>query len=316
VSILNLVNGVCANTSDWNTLAVRSKCVSFVTPRRMLGSRRWLKSAWYSCSSWLERNWPPKRTHPPGKRQVRWPSAEWESEQEPRSRHRFRTNPPSTIREDPRHPDHRHLARKLCRGNYCSSFSTHCQWMFDLDAIMDDIDRKSFKMLFSPAHSLHLLLPPVRSNPYRLRSRDHNLQLPVCNLISALDVTLLFFYYTQSLSIYIAFRFFYCTISCFSARIFHVHVLFFFTFYIIASVTVSQCFACTCVSAFNKYSILNSINFLLRVLALLCCEWSSYWLQADFQHLTERYASQTVHVTKISAAGACILKCGVIYFEI
>ena len=27
----------------------------------------------------------------------------------------------------------------------------------------------------------HPLLPPVKSNPYGLRSRDHNFQLPVCN---------------------------------------------------------------------------------------------------------------------------------------
>jgi len=31
---------------------------------------------------------------------------------------------------------------------------------------------------------LHSLLPPVNSNPYGLRSRDHNLQPPVCNSFS------------------------------------------------------------------------------------------------------------------------------------
>ena len=32
--------------------------------------------------------------------------------------------------------------------------------------------------------TLHSLLPPVKSNPYGLRSRDHNFQLPVCNNFS------------------------------------------------------------------------------------------------------------------------------------
>ena len=42
----------------------------------------------------------------------------------------------------------------------------------------------TFKALFSPVHTLHSLLPPVKSNPYGLRSRDHNFQLPVCNSFS------------------------------------------------------------------------------------------------------------------------------------
>ena len=41
---------------------------------------------------------------------------------------------------------------------------------------MDDMDRNFFKVLFSPVHCLHSLLPPVKSNPYGLRSRDHNFQ--------------------------------------------------------------------------------------------------------------------------------------------
>jgi len=35
----------------------------------------------------------------------------------------------------------------------------------------------------SPVHCLHSLLRPL-SNPYGLRSRDHNFQLPVCNNFS------------------------------------------------------------------------------------------------------------------------------------
>jgi len=62
---------------------------------------------------------------------------------------------------------------------YC--YVTLC---FDIDFILDDMDRERCKVLFSPAHCLHSLLPPVKSNPYGLRSRDHDLQLPVCNNFS------------------------------------------------------------------------------------------------------------------------------------
>ena len=38
---------------------------------------------------------------------------------------------------------------------------------FDIDSIIvDDMDRKFFKMLFFPVHRLHSLLTPVKSNPY------------------------------------------------------------------------------------------------------------------------------------------------------
>ena len=36
----------------------------------------------------------------------------------------------------------------------------------------------------SAGNILHSLLHPVKSNPYGLRSRDHNFQLPVCNSFS------------------------------------------------------------------------------------------------------------------------------------
>ena len=38
-----------------------------------------------------------------------------------------------------------------------------------------------FKSDVSRVHYLHSLLPSVKSNPYGLRSRDHNFYLPVCN---------------------------------------------------------------------------------------------------------------------------------------
>jgi len=53
------------------------------------------------------------------------------------------------------------------RRMYKYHFVSEC---FDIDFIVDDMDRKFFKVLFS-LHSL-------------LRSRDHNFQLPVCNSFS------------------------------------------------------------------------------------------------------------------------------------
>jgi len=73
------------------------------------------------------------------------------------------------------------LINAFLRRMYKYHFVSEC---FDIDSIVDDMDRKFFKLLFFPAHCLHSLLPPVKSNPYGLRSRDHNLQLPVCNSFS------------------------------------------------------------------------------------------------------------------------------------
>ena len=71
---------------------------------------------------------------------------------------------------------------------------TYCYVMlcFDIDFILDDMDSERCKVLFSPVHRLHSLLPPVKSNPYGLRSRDHDLQLPVCNNFSR-RLSLLFY---------------------------------------------------------------------------------------------------------------------------
>ena len=71
------------------------------------------------------------------------------------------------------------------RRMYKYHFVSEC---FDIDSIVDDMDRKIFKVLFSPVHCLHSLLPPVKSNPHGLRSRDHNFQLPVCNNLSRKSV--------------------------------------------------------------------------------------------------------------------------------
>jgi len=50
---------------------------------------------------------------------------------------------------------------------YKYHFASEC---FDIDSIVDDMDRNFFKVLFSPVHCLHSLLPPVKSNPYGLHS--------------------------------------------------------------------------------------------------------------------------------------------------
>jgi len=73
------------------------------------------------------------------------------------------------------------MINAFLRRMYKYHFVSEC---FDIDSIVDNMDRKFFKLLFSPAHCLHSLLPPVKSNPYGLRPRDHNLQLPVCNSFS------------------------------------------------------------------------------------------------------------------------------------
>ena len=42
-------------------------------------------------------------------------------------------------------------------------------------------------------YRLHSLLPPVKSNPYGLRSRDRNFQLPVCKNFSRKSFIILVF---------------------------------------------------------------------------------------------------------------------------
>jgi len=49
------------------------------------------------------------------------------------------------------------------RRMYKYNFVSEC---FDIDAVMGDMDKNFFKALFFPAHWLHPLLPPVKSNPW------------------------------------------------------------------------------------------------------------------------------------------------------
>jgi len=73
------------------------------------------------------------------------------------------------------------------------------------------------------SHSLHLLLPPVKSNPYRLRFRDHNFH---CQSAAAtFEATLLLYAVFIDLNrLRVICLRFCCTFLCFSARIFHMHV--------------------------------------------------------------------------------------------
>ena len=75
------------------------------------------------------------------------------------------------------------MINAFLRRMYKYHFGSEC---FDIDSIVDDMDRKFLSRCFPQAtvYNLHSLLPPVKSNPYVLRSRDHNLQLPVCNSFS------------------------------------------------------------------------------------------------------------------------------------
>ena len=68
------------------------------------------------------------------------------------------------------------LCSVVCVNHNKDSRWTSC---FDIDS-----DTKILKLLFSPVHCLHSLLPAVKSNPYGLRSVDHNFQLPICNSFS------------------------------------------------------------------------------------------------------------------------------------
>jgi len=72
------------------------------------------------------------------------------------------------------------MINTVLRTMYKYHFVSEC---FDIGSIMDDMD-ENFLKCFSPVHCLHSLLPPVKSNPHGLRSRDHNFQLPVCNNFS------------------------------------------------------------------------------------------------------------------------------------
>ena len=50
------------------------------------------------------------------------------------------------------------MINAFLRRIYKYHFVSEC---FDIDSIVDDMDRKFFKLLFSSAHCLHSLLPPV-----------------------------------------------------------------------------------------------------------------------------------------------------------
>jgi len=57
---------------------------------------------------------------------------------------------------------HKGLINAFLSRMYKYHFVSDC---FAIDSILDDMDRKFFKLLFSQAHCLHSVLPPVKSNP-------------------------------------------------------------------------------------------------------------------------------------------------------
>ena len=137
--------------------------------------------------------------------------------------------------------------RRMCKYRY--HFVSVC---FDIDAIMVDIGRTFFKVLFFPAHCLHSLLPPVKSNPNGLHSRDHNFQLPVCNfnfrrnsfIIRSLFRFKLNFFYRFLLS---------CLYVFLIARSYFLYAcsIVYFTCCTIAILTALNSVACTFVTCFS-----------------------------------------------------------------
>ena len=49
---------------------------------------------------------------------------------------------------------------------------------FDIDDLIDTVDRKLFAHITYPDHCLHHLLPPTADRSYSLRKRQHGYQLP------------------------------------------------------------------------------------------------------------------------------------------
>ena len=49
---------------------------------------------------------------------------------------------------------------------------------FDIDVLIDTVDRKLFAHITYPDHCLHHLLPPTADRSYSLRKRQHGYQLP------------------------------------------------------------------------------------------------------------------------------------------
>ena len=102
-----------------------------------------------------------------------------------------------------------------------------------------------FKSDVSRVHYLHSLLPSVKSNPYGLRSRDHNFYLPVCNNFRRKSLLYVVFFDLN--------RFVLSTLYVFLiARLhfFHMHVLLFILPFTIAIPTAFNSVACTFVTCF------------------------------------------------------------------
>ena len=59
------------------------------------------------------------------------------------------------------------MINAFLRRMYKYHFVSEC---FDLDAIYDDMDRKCFKLICSPIHCLHPLLPYVRTQEQHIRA--------------------------------------------------------------------------------------------------------------------------------------------------
>ena len=64
------------------------------------------------------------------------------------------------------------VERKARRWGFCDSQESLCD-------ILDNADKELFsKVLNQPHHSLHTLLPPIKTTGYNLRPRGHPYELP------------------------------------------------------------------------------------------------------------------------------------------
>jgi len=57
---------------------------------------------------------------------------------------------------------------------------------FDIDDLIDTVDRKLFAQITHPNHCLHHLLPPTAHRSYSLRKRQHGYQLHHIEYIKSL----------------------------------------------------------------------------------------------------------------------------------
>jgi len=130
-------------------------------------------------------------------------------------------------------------------------------------------------VLHSPAPCLHCLLPPIESNPHCLCSRDHNFQLPVCNLNSRRTSFIIRGLY----QLWVGFD---CLFVLFhDCQLVFVNIqcsVVYFTFCTISILTALNSVACTSVTCFSTVLI----TFTPCAVDIVKCPWSSFFYLRHF----------------------------------